>query len=1649
MRNFYLLTIAIVFILHTTISGQNIRINEFMSSNSASIADDDGDYSDWIELYNAGSSSVNIEGWGLSDNPSNPHKWVFPEYVIQPGEHLLVWASGKDRRPQPGEKVSGLLHEIYYNIQGSSIPNMLQHPDYPDNPGSTQILKDRFETPADVADYYGQRVHGLLKAPATGDYVFWISSDDHGQLHISTDENPSNLRLVSEVPGWTQRREWEKYPAQKSAPVSLEEGKLYYIMALMKEGAGGDHLSVRWQLPDGKMEEPMHLIHTIYDGPIPFHTNFSIDANGEALILTDKNGTRIDEISPQKLPADVSYGRTPDGSSVFRFFSAPTPGMPNNDSGFSEILEPPVFSHQGGFYSESFDLTISSPRNDVTIIYTIDGSEPTSGNLEGTTYQYRNQYRQQPGSTAGPMLTRSYTSFSYSSPIEIYDRSPEENQISSISTTFDSNPWYLPDFPVDKAIVVKARTEKEGAMPSQTVTHTFFINDEGRNPFTLPVISLAAQENYLFDYYEGIYTAGMDFENWRTANPTAEANGGSYANYKRNDMQWEHPGNFEYFDENGVNALNQQVGIRIHGGWSRANALKTLRIHARNIYGETRLDYPFFKDQEYNSYKRILLRNSGNDYWYTWFRDAAMQEMVRHMNFETQAYQPSIVYLNGEYWGIHNIRERFDKHYVARKFNLDGELVDMLDGNSMVETGNSAHYMVTLDYIRRNGLENSEHYDYINTRIDVESYIDFIVAETYLVNTDWPGNNLKYWRYRTDEYNPSAEPGKDGRWRWMMYDTDFGFALYYDHGFVTNMFEYLTDVTSEWPNPEWSTFLFRSLLQNRKFQVDFITRYSDQLNTAFIPEVVKPVIDRMKKGIEPEIEKHFERWKAPADNYNWNRKINVMYDFADHRPNYIWSHLKSFFQLEETYQLITDISDPSHGHIIVNTIPLKKETRGVSDNPYPWQGKYFKNLPLRLEAVPNSGYLFVRWEGNDSVYNNPVITINPENHQHFTAVFAKAVNDEELIHYWNFNDANNLLGPAYTLLTAKMEPFIASNQTGEITYDTGQGFAAANARFGNPAGSHLRINNPLGVSLVMDVPTTGFSQIKVKYETRRSGQGAGKQVVEYSPDGNQYIMLNEIVVEDNEPVVVLLDMGTIEAANNNPSLKIRISFEQAAGGLEGNNRFDNFTVEGIPEEGMNRPPQVIIVPEDINAVEGEDNLTIQLNEMFIDPEGDELTFTVDNENPSIVQSAVENGIIELRFLKPGASAFKITAGDGVNPIITVSFKAMVYPKPFVLANENFSFTEWNPDAPEITFPANMMFLQSDKDDPDKSEPLEFPYFIPAGDYAADDAGNIGFPYRNTRRTRITGWGEDGISFINTGRGRDVGGALVALDTRGLTEMQASWLAGTILRNERRYGLTVQYRTGVTGEFRDVSGSTYQAQEDGHTDHRGPVVLPSHLLNQEYVQLLWRYHHISGNSGSRDELRLDEIMIAAKPPVPLITHPQTETSVAEQFDIIWDPTLRTGSYDLQIADNPDFTNPVVTVTSHTDNVYQQNPPETGTTYYIRVRADNSGIKGNWSEVLVVKSTPTHAGLNENDDGNMLFYPNPFGTSATLQLNLSSAGQTDISIYDLSGRKVINIYNGRLPVGEQSFTINGNVLRPGTYLLLCQTEKGIFRSKIIKQ
>jgi hypothetical protein len=826
-----------------------------------------------------------------------------------------------------------------------------------------------------------------------------------------------------------------------------------------------------------------------------------------------------------------------------------------------DTLPPPSFSQTSGFYPFSVGLVLATRIPGANIYYTLDGSEPDPANLNGSTFRYKNTWPQRPGQPKGGFLYDSYKSEVYTSFITISERQNTPDRLARKATSYHNPPFYFPDSPIMKGTVVRAMTVRAGFVSSPVVTHTYFIFDRSR--YRLPVISITTGEKNLFDYDSGIYTPGAAFDLWRDYNPGSDAGGGSGANYRRRGADWEIPANFTFWDVGSkVPDLNQNVGIRIHGGYSRAHPMKSLRIYARSDYGKSTLEFPFFPDQPYGEYKRLMLRNSGNDFGNSFFRDALIHEVCRELNFDTQAYRPVIVFLNGEYWGIHNIRERYDRHYIERVYGVKQQDLDLLSWRNSAKEGDNRHYNETIGYIEANGLHLSEHYNHIKTRIDTENFIDYQIANIYSANTDWPANNIDFWRKRTG-YQPFAPHGHDGRWRWMAFDMDFGFGIW-GKSPAENVMRFATEANGPgWPNPPWSTFLLRSFLENESFRADFVNRFAGLLNTHFRPERVVYLIDKFYNVLKPEFPEHIARWKHPSTMTRWDSEVNAMRNYVIQRPAHQWGHLMDYFNLD-TVSVTLEVSSPSHGYIRLNDIDITPSTPGVYEDPYPWKGIYFSGIPVTFEAVPLEGYRFSHWEGTSS--GMPVFTADPSGSAMIKAHFVPAP-EMDIVHLWHFNDL-----PGDDMIQAVAADYSAG-EPGELSYPgEGEGFmdrvddgAMVNLQENLEPGGGLRVRNPSHTrQLVLSVPSTGFDSLEFSYATRRTPNGAWNQAIWVSADnGGSWSQVGETFVVSEDWQRVILDLSDLPQLGDNADMQIKILFggETAPGG-SGNNRFDNITLRG-------------------------------------------------------------------------------------------------------------------------------------------------------------------------------------------------------------------------------------------------------------------------------------------------------------------------------------------------------------------------------------------------------------------------------------------------------------------------------------------------------
>jgi len=576
------------------------------------------------------------------------------------------------------------------------------------------------------------------------------------------------------------------------------------------------------------------------NGPGELHVDFRINTDGEHILLSDDMGQLIDLYEPVELEDDLSYGNEVDGQSGSRVRFLLSSPLASNSEGIVLPTDPITigFSHIGGFYPSSIELSMETLEG-TRIHYTTDGSEPTGED---------------------PM---------HLSPITLADRNGDPDVISKIETGLN---WEEPGLPGEKAHVLKAAAFIDGRKVSKTFTETYFISERQDLRYKdFSVISISLPADSLFSFERGIYVPGINL---------FEPGDRSTGNYFMEGPDWERQAHFEYFDTAHEKQLGQDIGLRIHGKSTRKEPQKTLRVYAREEYGEDYLDYPLFPDKDIDRFKRILLRSPFSDFGNTMFRDVLSTELIAELDIDRQAAQTCIVFVNGEYWGIHALRERIDNHYIASNHDISRDSLDLLTLNAIVEEGNALSYNQLLDYISTNDLSDPIHYDYVAERIDIVSYMDYYISQLYLANFDWPYINIRYWNgYR-----------EDSKWRWIFYDCDRCMLdSDYDH-----LFDFLYDENHLNEREEWTSLLFNRLMQNSEFKEEFTQRFLYQISTTFEPSRVIALIDSLEGLYSPKVSEHILRWGQPGSLVFWGQSVDEMREFALRRPSYMVDQLLDY-----------------------------------------------------------------------------------------------------------------------------------------------------------------------------------------------------------------------------------------------------------------------------------------------------------------------------------------------------------------------------------------------------------------------------------------------------------------------------------------------------------------------------------------------------------------------------------------------------------------------------------------------------------------------------------------------------------------------------------------------------------------------------------
>lgn len=501
-----------------------------------------------------------------------------------------------------------------------------------------------------------------------------------------------------------------------------------------------------------------------------------------------------------------------------------------------------------------------------------------------------------------------------------------------------SDRLYTSPIPITSTTIIRAKMFCEGWLsPRSTVQSYIFFPRK----LTLPVISIVTDDAYFNDSLIGLF-------------PNNDTD------VQKDQHNWRRPINLEYFEgENTESVINQLCETRIGGKASRKKSRKTLIVYAHKRFGTKTFSHEFFPDQKpgLTEFKSLSLRNAGNDFNSLYMRDAiAQRNMGTHVDLDWQAWSPAIIFINGDYYGILNIRERANEDNVYTNHDKL-EDIDLIENWDYQKEGDDQNLKNFMFFYNQVGHTMAEYEQWM----DCEEFINIMIMNLYHNNVDFPGNNMVMWRPRTD----------DGKWRWIAKDVDYSLGMK-NIPYTFKIFRWFHD-----PNyhPVWNwgandypyTLLFRQLMEDRDFRNLFIERSAiymgDFLNETGIHKVWDPMYEKIK------YEYPYHRQKDSRE-FDYDEEMRHVNDWLARRTDEFYDQIRSFYQVGNPIPLEINVSQQDNplASLSFNDVTL-------SDGRF--NGKYYPNHSIRLKAKPKEGMDLIGWriqQGNGNSISSQELT---------------------------------------------------------------------------------------------------------------------------------------------------------------------------------------------------------------------------------------------------------------------------------------------------------------------------------------------------------------------------------------------------------------------------------------------------------------------------------------------------------------------------------------------------------------------------------------------------------------------------------------------------------------------------------------------------
>jgi len=898
-----------------------------VSPSNANFKDNDGNDPGWLELYNTSDSPVSLKGVALSNDVKFPRRWVFGEASIPAKGHMVVFLSGKN---------------------------------YPD-----------YIAPSDSVNMIGTDCSSESSTGGMGGFNFgdfgggmgdWGGGGAIGGAGGATGGNTGTTTNNAEnLPGKSSLCYNEGGANQIGAVVKVSSAKGSYTRVVVKNAANlgqADQLVVRGFITKN------HKIRL----------NFK---EGDA--MSEWNGKNLRGTGDT---SSVYYVRLGDNAS---------------DVNRSKVSATTFATETEGSESTTFKITSYIARKRGHEPHTTFKAEDNGGALylvseSGILDSVR--YSAVPTGTSWSRDGAGKWGFASPSPYgntvgEVFTVQAESGEVSippsgfyssAVTVNFpagtrceqggtaatENSPVVQQTLTISGTTVLRCRTYANGAYPSDEIIRTYVFEQMP----SIATMFVTTDPLSMFSPDTGLYMKG---------------NGASGMDPQYGANFWsnrELPVYVELFEKGSPQkpAFGVMGDYKISGQYSRAKEKKSFSVTLREEYGDKRLKYTLFPDNpELKKFKAFSLRNFGNNSGDDYVRDRIGTQMTEGLGVDYQRGRYVVLYYNGKYYGLHDLRERNNEYYYETKYGYDPNDIDLLDANNDAGAGSATDYKNMLSWLQSNELTSDANYQKIADQIDVDNYMNYMSAEMFVNNGDWPHNNLKKWRVASQK----------GKWKWFLYDVDFGFGAGYNtqNG---NVFSYVTNASGTngmgmmMPGMGGQqggqqtggsisdhTILMIRLLGNDGFKKAFINRFCVLLSMNFAADRLVPQIEALHGQVQAEIARDAEFWNYKSGSFDTN--LEKIKSFAQTRQQTIMSEMKSYFTLGETAQVTLAVQ--GSGKILVHNLPLDKSSMTVN---------FFRDMPVTVTAEPAGGAVFAGWSDGNS---NATRTFNPGELTTLTATF--------------------------------------------------------------------------------------------------------------------------------------------------------------------------------------------------------------------------------------------------------------------------------------------------------------------------------------------------------------------------------------------------------------------------------------------------------------------------------------------------------------------------------------------------------------------------------------------------------------------------------------------------------------------------------------